>query len=354
LLFKSMLSRASFLAGSVAIRKAVRNEKNWPGRLAERDHAVAAIEQAAGDREAAKHFHQRAGAVGHPRHLVGVALDGCDVLVDAIAHRLFERERLHRANALQRFLHRFENVGGAEELVVGKPLDPLHQLAQDQHRRRRQDESQQRHQRVLDHHHDDEADQLQQVAADRVDELVQNVGDRFRSRGEARQKLRGMPLREEADALVHQLGEQPALIAGEDRVGDLRQDHAVTVSRYALDDKYDHRHARQHRDAGDVPFDIGLVDHLAEKIGRSRRRSRRDAHQNEGHQVTPPISGRLLRDQAADQNRGAIRVVADFLRKFGHPRSPMAPGKARRASSAHCPLCRGFSSHLSACGDSRP
>ena len=48
------------------------------GRGAQRDHAVAAIQQAAGDREAAERFHQRAGAVGDPRHLVGVALDDRD------------------------------------------------------------------------------------------------------------------------------------------------------------------------------------------------------------------------------------------------------------------------------------
>jgi hypothetical protein len=44
-----------------------------------------------------------------------------------------------------------------------------------------------------------------------------------------------MPLREEADAFAHQLGEQPALVVGEDRVADLRQDYGVTVGRRPLE-----------------------------------------------------------------------------------------------------------------------
>ena len=114
------------------------------GRGAERDHAVAAVQQTAGDGEAAERFHQRVGAVGDPRHLVGVALDGGDVLVDALLHRLFQRERLDGADALQRFLHGLQDVGGAGELVVGEALDALDQLAQEQHRRRHHHEADQR------------------------------------------------------------------------------------------------------------------------------------------------------------------------------------------------------------------
>ncbi len=136
------------------------------GRRAHRDHAVAAIHQPARDRETAQRFHQRAGAVGDPRHLVGVALDRGDAGVDALAHGLFQRERLDGADALQRFLHGFQNVGGAGELVVREALDPLHQLAQHQHRRRRHHESEQRHIGILHHHDDDQPDQRQQIAPD--------------------------------------------------------------------------------------------------------------------------------------------------------------------------------------------
>ena len=266
------------------------------------------------------------------------------MFVDAFTHLLFERERLDGADALQRFLHGFQNVGGAEELAVGESLDPFHELAQYQHCRRRHDEAEQRHQRILDHHHGDEADQEQDVAADRVDELVQNVGDGFRARCEPREKFRRMPFREEADAFAHQLGEQPALIVGEDRVTDLRQDHGVTVGRDALDDEQEDRHAGQSRDAGNVPCDIGLVDDLAQDVGRRRGRAGRDAHQNEGRQVAPPIDRALFHHQAANQDRRAIRIVADFLRKFGHPGSLTADREPAGTSSAHCPLCQGFSS----------
>ena len=134
-------------------------------RRAHRDHAVAAIHQPARDREAAERFHQRARAVGDPRHLVGVALDRADAGVDALAHGLFERERLDGADALQRFLHGLHDVGGAGELVVREALDPLHQLAQHQHRRRRHQEAEQRHIGILHHHHDDER---RSATADRV------------------------------------------------------------------------------------------------------------------------------------------------------------------------------------------
>ncbi len=187
------------------------------GRGVERDHAVAAIEQAAGDREAAEHLHQRVGAVGDAGHLVGVALDDRDVLVDALLHGVFERECLHRADALERFLHRLQDVGGAGELVEGEALDALDQLAQHQHRRRHHDEADERHHRVLPHHHADHGEQHHEVAPDGVDQHVEHVGDGFGAGGQPRQEFRRMPFGEEADALAHQLGEQLALVGGEDR-----------------------------------------------------------------------------------------------------------------------------------------
>ena len=192
------------------------------GRGAERDHAVAAIEQAAGDRKAAEHFHQRVGAIGDPRHLVGVPLDDRDVLVDAPLHGRFQRERLHRADALQRFLHGLHDVGAAGELIVGEALDALHQLAQDQHRRRHHHEADKRQHRILRHHHEYQADQQQHVASDGVDQQRQHVGDGFGARCQPRQEFGRMPLGIESDALAHQLGKQPPLVVGEDGVADLR------------------------------------------------------------------------------------------------------------------------------------
>ncbi len=130
-----------------------------------------------------------------------------------------------------------------------------------------------------------------------------------------------MPLREEGDAFAHQLGEQPALVVGEDGVGDLRQDHLVTVGRRALEDEDQDGDPGQDRDAADILVDIGLVDDLAEQIGRAGGGRRRDRHQRERQQIAAPVGGALFHDQAANQDRRAIGVVGDFLRKFGHPRS---------------------------------
>ena len=69
-----------------------------------------------------------------------------------------------------------------------------------------------------DHHHGDHRDQDQEVAADRIDQHVQEIGDGFGAGGHARQKFRRMPLGEEADAFAHQLGKQLPLVVGENGV----------------------------------------------------------------------------------------------------------------------------------------
>ena len=63
---------------------------------------------------------------------------------------------------------------------------------------------------------------LMGIAADRVDQETEDLRDGIRTRGQARQEFGRVPLREEGDAFAHQLGEQPALVVGEDGVGDLR------------------------------------------------------------------------------------------------------------------------------------
>ena len=181
------------------------------------------------------------------------------------------------------------------------------------------------------------ADQRQQIASDRVDQQAEHLGDRIGAGGQPRQKFRRMPLGEEGDAFAHQLGEQPALVVGEDGVADLRQDHVMAVGRRALEDEDHDGDAGQDRDAADVLVDIGLVDDLAEQIGRAGGGRRRDRHQRERHQIAPPIGGSLFRDQAANQDRRAIGIVGDFLRKFGHPRSIDG---ARQASARASGLLR--------------
>ncbi len=63
-------------------------------------------------------------------------LDGGDIAVEALAHDVFEREGLHDANALQCFLHRFEDAGAAVKLRSRNRIDASHQLAQNQECRR--------------------------------------------------------------------------------------------------------------------------------------------------------------------------------------------------------------------------
>ena len=137
-----------------------------------------------------------------------------------------------------------------------------------------------------------------------------------------------MPLREERDAFGHQLGEQPALVVGEDRVADLRQDHRVPVGRQPLDDEDQDGDPGQDHDAADAFIDIGLVDDLAEQIGRSGGGRRRDRHQRERQQIAPPVQDALFHHEAANQDRRAVGIVGDFPWKFGHPRSIDGAGQA--------------------------
>ena len=95
----------------------------------------------------------------------------------------------------------------------------------------------------------------------------------------------------------------------------------MAVGRDTLEHEQQHGYARQDGDAADILLDIGLIDDLAEDIGRGGGRPRRNPHQQECQQVAPPVGGALLHDQAANQDRGAIGVVSDLLWKFGHPRS---------------------------------
>ncbi len=118
------------------------------------DHAVAAVDRRQRDGEAAEHFHQRAGAVGDARHLVGFVLDLGDADVEPAPHLVLEREGLDHAHALQRFLHGLDDAGAAGELHARDAAHPADHLAQEEECRRRHDEAGERHQRILHHHHD--------------------------------------------------------------------------------------------------------------------------------------------------------------------------------------------------------
>ena len=130
----------------------------------------------------------------------------------------------------------------------------------------------------------------------------------------------------------------------------------MSVGRRALENEDDHGDTGQDRDAADILVDIGLIDDLAEQIGRACGRGGRHRHQRERQQIASPIGGPLFHDQAANQDRRAIGIVSDLVRKFGHPRSIDSAGRVscprvrvapKRPSP--CPLYRGFSSQIRAC-----
>ena len=116
------------------------------------------------------------GAVGDARHLVGLVLHVGDAGVEAAAHLVFERERLDDAHALQRLLHRLDRARAAGELRLRDRADAADQLAQHDHRRRRDDRAP-----TSDITGSwitittTEADQRQEIAADRGDQQVEHV-----------------------------------------------------------------------------------------------------------------------------------------------------------------------------------
>ena len=82
----------------------------FAGHRAGIDDAVTGIDRRQRDGEAAEHFHQRTGAVGDARHLVGFVLDRTDADGEPAPHLVFEREGLDHAHALQRLLHGLDDL----------------------------------------------------------------------------------------------------------------------------------------------------------------------------------------------------------------------------------------------------
>ena len=76
--------------------------------------------------------------------------------------------------------------------------------------------------------------------------------------GQPRDEFGRVPVGEEADALVEQLGEHAPLVVGDDAVADLRQQHAVAVGGDALDREQRDRDAAEHDDAGKIVVDVSL------------------------------------------------------------------------------------------------
>ena len=117
-----------------------------------------------------------------------------------------------------------------------------------------------------------------------------------------------MPLREKFQVLLDQRTEHAALIFGQDVIADPRQQHGVAVARRRFHQEQRDGHERQHVDGGQVLVDIGGIDDVAEEVGAERGGDGGDRHQDEREDVTPPLAGGLLDEQAMDQRRRAVTV----------------------------------------------
>ena len=177
------------------------------------------------DGEAAERLHQRPGAMGGARPAVRFLLQVGDIGTEARAHRVLEREGLDDADALQGLLHGFEDVRAASELLLGDRIDAADHPAQEIERRRDDEEGDERHHRLLHHHHGDERDEREEVAANGADDEIERLARGRRAGRQPREELRRVPVGEIGEVLMNERGKDPALIVGDDAVGDLRQLH---------------------------------------------------------------------------------------------------------------------------------
>ncbi len=277
------------------------------------DHAVAAVDRGERDGKTAEHFHQRTGAVGDARHLVGFMLDLADADGKPAPHLVFERECLDHSHALQGFLHGLDDARAAGELHAGDAAHPADQFAKEQKRGRRHDEAGKRHHRILHHHHDAKPDQRHQIAAYCGDEKIDHLAHRGGAGGEPGDEFGRMAIGEKADVLLQELVEHAPLIIGDDPVADPRQRDGRAVGRKSFCREHRHRDQGYDHDHMEIFVHIGFVDHRAEQIGGERRGGGGDGHQHEAEGVEPPVPQRLVDQQAAHQNAGRILV-----RGFGH------------------------------------
>ena len=85
--------------------------------------------------------------------------------------------------------------------------------------------------------------------------------------GEPRDEFGRMPVGEETQALVEQLGKHRALVVGDDPVADMREQHSLAVSREAFGGKQRGRDGAENNHAGEIVIDVSLVDDVADEIG---------------------------------------------------------------------------------------
>ena len=233
--------------------------------------------------------------------------------VEARPHRVLERECLDGTDPLQPFLQGLENARIAGELLVGDRLDAVDQLAQDQHGWRHDDDAEHRHDRILDGHDGGKADEREEVASERGDEQVQHLGRCRSPGGEPRDEFRAVAVGKETDIVLQQPRKQATLVVGNDLVADARHRHRLPVGGHSLDREQRGGHQGEEDDAREILVDIGCVDHVADEIGAERGARRGNEHHPECQRIAPPLPGRLLDEQSADQSGSAVGICKQPL-----------------------------------------
>ena len=133
----------------------------------------------------------------------------------------------------------FDDAGAAVELGARDRVNAPDQFAQDQECWRSDHEADEGHQRVLHHHYDGQADQRQQVAANRSDQQIDDLC-RCAAPVDRRRQILWNAGRRKAQAFTEQLAENRTLIVGNDAVADTREHHAVAICSKTLEsEQYD-------------------------------------------------------------------------------------------------------------------
>ena len=123
-----------------------------------------------------------------------------------------------------------------------------------------------------------------------------------------------MPVGEEADILDQQLVEHVPLVVGDDAVADAQHDDLLAVARRALQREQAERGGADQHQRMEILVHIGLVDHVAEQIGRERGTQRRHAHEDKREDVELAMAHRMLGEQPPDHGRRAVRLSEQRLK----------------------------------------
>ena len=122
-----------------------------------------------------------------------------------------------------------------------------------------------------------------------------------------------MPIGEEAEAFIEQLGKNRALIIGNDAVADARKHDAVAVSRDAFCGEQRCSNETERNDARQITIHVGLVDDVADQVGAEGGATGSHSHHDERNNIFAPMRQALFGEQSPDQGKGAVALVIGRL-----------------------------------------